>query len=136
MNVGQRCETPPGRPASVAWSAACVEVTEMLATLGFNLVFAVFVCSMILFICWAYDTANAGVEARRSLAAGAKLAVAHYPLGYPAQLRAPQLSATNGVHGATPISAARWRLQRGAGVTSQFHLVLDLENGHDRDPRH
>jgi hypothetical protein len=78
MDVGQRCETPPARPASVAWSATCVEVTEMLATLGFNLVFAVFVCSMILLICWAYDTAKAGVEARRSLAAGAKLAVPHY----------------------------------------------------------
>jgi hypothetical protein len=69
---------PPGHPALAAEGTTRGEVTEMLATLGFNLVFAVFVCSMILLICWAYDTAKAGVEARRSLAAGAKLAVPHY----------------------------------------------------------
>jgi hypothetical protein len=108
----------------------------MLAPLGFNLVFTVFVCSMILLICWAYDTAKAGVEARRSLTSGPKLAVPHQPLGYPAQLRAQGLPATNGVHGSTPISAARRRLQRGMDVTSQFRLVLNLENGHTSDPRH
>ncbi len=108
----------------------------MLAPLGFNLVFTVFVCSTILFICWVYDTATARVEARRSMTAGPELPVVHQTLGYPSQLPAPRLHAKNGVRGSTPLSAAHWRLQRGTGVTSQFHLVLDLENGHAYDPRH
>jgi hypothetical protein len=38
----------------------------MLAPLGFFLLYMVIVLSMVLLICWAYDTDRAGVEAGRT----------------------------------------------------------------------
>jgi hypothetical protein len=112
----------------------------MLVPLGLYLLIMLITCTMILLICWAYDTERAEIEAGRSDPADLEFPVRpnarrshiRFPAprlperGRRSLLLRPRLNSSNG----RPMACSM-----AGGVASRFHLVPDLEDGHRRHPR-
>jgi hypothetical protein len=97
----------------------------MLAPLGYNLSIMVGVCTLLLLICWAYDTVGAQIEAGGSRPAESEFLVHPYPRRSRVRPPAPRLP--KGWRSRSP-RPQLW--SRPSPLTSQFHPLPPVGRGH------